>query len=364
MPDNAQWLRKVERAMFELRGGYPIVLEAAGSHRLCWIEAGEAWLSGAKQAAYPQRVVVSGMRAKHLGWVDEPLAAAYALPADALLQPEQLPVIIDPLHAVTGEVRQLKPMVGPATAVEERAIELVKLAGLLPVVIVAPVEAAEAVRNPEAQVLSLPEDAVAWFHESVRSSVVEVSRATVPLRGAEKAEVIAFRPRYGGQEHLAVAVGQPEKADAPLVRVHSSCVTGDVLSSLRCDCGEQLHEAIARMAREGGGYLLYLMQEGRGIGIANKLRAYQLQDKGLDTVEANEVLGFYADERDFALAAALLQSLNIRKIRLLSNNPDKIAQLACYGVVVEERIPLALPANVHNARYLETKKLRCGHQFV
>jgi GTP cyclohydrolase II len=187
-----------------------------------------------------------------------------------------------------------------------------------------------------------------------------ISRARLPLDGAEDTSVVAFRPTDGGPEHLALLIGTP--GDVPLIRVHSACLTGDVLGSLKCDCGPQLRAAVRRIAAEGG-ILLYLQQEGRGIGLLNKLRAYQLQDQGFDTVDANLRLGFGEDERDFDLAAAMLQALGVQQVRLLSNNPLKASALEGQGIKVTELVPHSFGENPHNSRYLETKRDRQGHRL-
>ena len=192
-------------------------------------------------------------------------------------------------------------------------------------------------------------------------SLHRVAEARVPLAGAEDARVIAFRPTDGGQEHLAMVIGQPDADGPALTRLHSECFTGDLLGSLRCDCGDQLRGAIAEIARQGSGILLYLAQEGRGIGLVNKLRAYALQDARFDTVDANEMLGYDADERIYLPAAEMLRQLGFRRVRLLTNNPDKVAQLGRCGITVAERVPHAFPANGHNEFYLRTKRLRRGH---
>jgi GTP cyclohydrolase II len=174
-------------------------------------------------------------------------------------------------------------------------------------------------------------------------------------------QVAAFWNNRDGKEHVAVMKGRPYGgADIP-VRIHSECLTGDALGSLRCDCRDQLEVSLRRIAQEPHGVLLYLRQEGRGIGLLNKIRAYMLQDRGLDTVEANEALGFRDDEREYAIAAHMLLSLKIRSIRLLTNNPRKIAELARYGIQVTARQPLVIPPNDHNRFYLETKARKSGH---
>jgi GTP cyclohydrolase II len=237
------------------------------------------------------------------------------------------------------------------------AVKLMKLAGLLPQAVI------EKAGEGKEYLLRVSAQAIADYPLVLAATLEKVSEAKVPLMGAVDARVIAFRPRFGHEEHLAVVIGEPGKQAAPYVRIHSSCVTGDVFGSLRCDCGGQLKKAVEMIAASGGGAVIYLSQEGRGIGIANKLRAYALQDKGLDTVQANEALGFAPDERDFALAAGMLTSLGLVRIRLLTNNPVKVEALVAHGIAVEGRVALLIEANPHNAHYLDTKALKLGHQF-
>jgi len=170
-----------------------------------------------------------------------------------------------------------------------------------------------------------------------------------------------YRSRVSGLEHLALVKGRVDDGEPVLVRVHSECFTGDVLGSERCDCGPQLHTAMEMIEREGRGAILYMRQEGRGIGLANKLHAYKKQEEGLDTVEANVVLGFPPDLRDYGEGAQMLVDLGIRRLRLLTNNPRKIAGLEGYGLEIVERVPIVIPANAHDKRYLDTKKSKMGH---
>ncbi|WP_426167272.1 GTP cyclohydrolase II [Sandarakinorhabdus sp. DWP1-3-1] len=233
------------------------------------------------------------------------------------------------------------------------AIALAKHAALLPAVYAVPIAgAAPVVVADTAAVLALP---------ALVADVRISSRARLPLAPAEDTEVVAFRPGDGGPEHLALVIGDPSRAAPVLVRLHSACLTGDVLGSLKCDCGPQLHAALAAIAANpGGGILLYLQQEGRGIGLLNKLRAYALQDQGFDTVDANTRLGFEPDERDFTLAAAMLQQLGVGEVRLLTNNPLKVDGLAAHGLKVT-RVEHSMPPNPHNIAYLGTKRDRQGH---
>ncbi len=183
----------------------------------------------------------------------------------------------------------------------------------------------------------------------------------MPLSVSTAGRVHVFRPEDGGEEHYAAAIGRPTRERFPLVRLHSACFTGDVLGSLKCDCGPQLHSALDRMGREGSGLLLYLNQEGRGIGLANKMRAYALQDQGFDTVEANHRLGFEDDERDFRIGAAILRSLGVGAVRLLTNNPAKVEMMAANGIEVKERVSLKVGLNPLNAAYLDVKAKKSGH---
>ena len=248
-----------------------------------------------------------------------------------------------------------RPLADQASA--RAAIALAKHAALIPAVYAVPVAAAAPVVTVAADtVLALP----------MQAARVKLStRARVPLAAAEATDIVAFRPDDGGPEHLALVIGtgtHPPGGGPVLARLHSACLTGDVLASLKCDCGPQLQAAIAAIAAAGGGVLLYLQQEGRGIGLLNKLRAYALQDQGCDTVDANTRLGFEPDERDFSLAAAMLKALEVREVALLTNNPDKVAGLAAHGLAVT-RVPHQMPPNPHNIAYLGTKRDRQGHML-
>ena len=358
-PDNPA-LRRIDRALHELRGGYPVLLTDGGAAFLA--VSVEYFLDDAAPPllVFPQgvaRLVLTAVRAAHIGLADEATSLPFApfLASRALLSQVVEPAPNAPAIPVFDDSASLN-------AAESAALELVKLAGLLPSVVVAAMPITDIPAwLEENHILRVDAADVAAYHESLIADVRQVSIAHVPLKLADDVQVAAFRPRYGAVEHLAVIVGEPQKSDAPLVRVHSSCVTGDILGSLRCDCGEQLQGALAKMAAEGSGVLLYMNQEGRGIGIANKLRAYRLQDAGMDTLDANEAIGFAGDERDFRAAAQMLKRLGISKVRLLSNNPQKIAALEGAGIVVSAREPLVIAENVHNARYLGTKRDRFGH---
>lgn len=194
-----------------------------------------------------------------------------------------------------------------------------------------------------------------------RRGLTRISKSRLPLSGAENTTIMLFRDEHSDSEHVAVVIGDPAPDAAVPVRLHSACLTGDVLGSLRCDCGEQLHTAVLRIAELGSGVLLYLDHEGRGIGLANKLRAYSIQDSGLDTLDADRHLGFSADERTYDVAAAMLQNLGISKVEIMTNNPQKIAALREHGIDVVGRLPLVASTNAHNENYLRAKREKAGH---
>ena len=242
-------------------------------------------------------------------------------------------------------------------ALAAAALQLAKAGRLVPALIGFPTDGAEA-----AGVLGIPVGDVTHHAPRFGHHALQLlSRARVPLADALDSEIAVFRDEHSLAEHVAVVIGKPDPTSAVPVRLHSACLTGDLLGSLRCDCGEQLRTAVARIAALGGGVLLYLDQEGRGIGLPNKLRAYVLQDGGLDTVDADQHLGFLADERTYDVAAALLHELGVRRIRLLTNNPQKITALRDHGIEVVGRVPLITTSNTHNERYLRAKHERAGH---
>ncbi|MBP0481530.1 GTP cyclohydrolase II [Sagittula salina] len=238
-------------------------------------------------------------------------------------------------------------------------IALCKAARLLPAALVVPVNAGFAGENGLVEIVA---EAAAPLMAAL-PALDHVVSARVPLRAAENARLHIFRPADGSDEHYAIEIGRPDRAKPVLARLHSACFTGDLLGSLKCDCGPQLNAALAQMGQEGEGVLLYLQQEGRGIGLANKMRAYALQDQGFDTVEANHRLGFEDDERDFRLGAQILGKLGFGAVRLMTNNPAKIAMMDASGIKVTERVPLKVGHSAHNARYLAVKAEKSGHLF-
>ncbi len=290
-------------------------------------------LANQRDAACPDQPV----RVARMPWTDLAGAIALADPARDLLSPLQ------------GPFRSTA--IGHADAAAA-ALELARLAGLLPAFFLVDGDdgVAATVTLAELNAYSDP------------GGLLIASRARLPVAAAEDAEIVAFRSSVDATEHVALVIGSPD-GRPPLVRLHSECLTGDVLGSLKCDCGPQLQAALAEIRANGWGILLYLRQEGRGIGLVNKLRAYALQDQGFDTVDANLRLGFAIDARDFRVAARMLALLGQERVRLLTNNPAKVAALEAAGVAVAERVAHAMPPNPHNRAYLETKRDRTGHQL-
>lgn len=349
--------RTVAQAIDSLRRGWPIAIRSdSGTLALLAIETGDAVRLAAFDPQGIAPVLISSGRAATLKLANQAPAAAPECPvmvervpwldfdsATALADPQ-----FDLLTPLKGPYRALSIDNRPAAAA---ALRLATLAGVLP--------AFFAIAGGSADLEISPAD-IDEHEDAVRLTIA--ARAHLPVAGAESAEIVAFRTPEMPGEHVALLIGAPN-GGPPLVRLHSECLTGDVLGSLKCDCGPQLDAAIAAIAASGWGILLYLRQEGRGIGLINKLRAYALQDQGFDTVDANTRLGFAVDSRDFAVAARMLALLGQRSVRLLTNNPEKVAQLQAAGITVIERVPHKLPANPHNERYLATKRDRTGHEF-
>jgi GTP cyclohydrolase II len=362
---DARVLRQIDGAVTELRRGGFVLLrepelvllvqaaEAVSADTLARVRA----LSGE-----PVSLVLTRRRAAALGLAEPPRepGGAMLLRVAGDAAAATLRDLADPGAKATAPLplESATPAMGAADA----AVELMKLARLLPAAVVARVRAGDVLSLVEREKFLLLDAAdIRTYQATAARSLRPVSEARVPLVDAESTRIIAFRPSDGGIEHLAILIGDPDGSGDVLVRLHSECFTGDLLGSLRCDCGDQLRGAIAEIARAGSGVLLYLAQEGRGIGLVNKLRAYQLQDDGFDTVDANEQLGFDADERVYLPAAEMLRQLGFERVRLLTNNPEKMAALTRCGITVTERVPHVFPANGHNERYLRTKATRSGH---
>lgn len=260
------------------------------------------------------------------------------------------------------------PLLGPfetvrsGTAAPHRAaIGLAKSAQLLPAVLALELEAPADFAASHG--LTRVTEAEATAAQAQGTTLAQVVSARVPLAVSRAGRVHVFRPADGGEEHYAVEIGTPSRKAPVLARLHSACFTGDLMGSLKCDCGPQLRAALAQMGAEGAGVLLYLNQEGRGIGLANKMRAYALQDQGFDTVEANHRLGFEDDERDFRIGAAILREMGFSAVRLMTNNPAKIKMMRANGIDVPQRVPLKVGHTDDNAHYLATKAAKSGHML-
>lgn len=346
------------RARADLRMGVPVVLEA--SDRIALVLAAETLSAERLQALRDLEgmpvLAISARRAETLK----------ARPYDGDLARIVLPdgATLDWVQGVADPADDLNtPMKGPLLSersgsadLHRLAIGLIKSARLLPAAVVLVQETLDA----DLALTRLDARAVAEALQD-RSPLHRVVSARVPLSVSEAGRLHIWRPEDGGEEHYAVEIGAPDR-DAPvLARLHSACFTGDLLGSLKCDCGPQLRGALAQMGAEGAGVLLYLNQEGRGIGLANKMRAYALQDQGFDTVEANHRLGFEDDERDFRIGAEILRDMGFSSVRLLTNNPAKIEMMRAHGIDVTERVPLQVGETAHNRGYLATKAKKSGH---
>lgn len=351
--------RAAARAIDALRRGWPIRLAGAdGALTLLPIEGATRESLAAFDPQGQAPLLLSGARGVTLKLVNQreagdPLAPVLIARERWTDTPAAAMAIADPVgdlaNPFKGPFRAQPLQHGDAAGA---ALELARLAGLLPAYFVGADDAA-------VEAVCTAAD-IAAFSDATQLEIA--ARARLPVEAKVDAEIVAFRSTDDPREHVALLLGERD-GSPPVVRLHSECLTGDVLGSLKCDCGPQLHCALHEIAEARWGVLLYLRQEGRGIGLINKLRAYQLQDQGFDTVDANVRLGFAIDARDFGVAARMLDLLGIRAVRLLTNNPAKVAGLEAEGITVIERLPLALPSNPHNERYLATKRDRTGHDL-
>ncbi len=349
---------RIARARADLRMGLPVVLSAGKEGAL--VAAAET-LGPVRleemRALGPLVLAITPRRAETLkarAYSDR--VARVELPEGADLR--WIAGVADP----AGDL--MTPMKGPLRTRrggDERlaaaAVTLTKAAHLLPAALLVDIGDAPALAAENGLTLLEAEG----LDAALASPLHRVVGARVPLEVSTAGRVTVFRPEDGGEEHYAIEIGQPDRNAPVLTRLHSACFTGDILGSLKCDCGPQLHAALEAMGREGAGVLLYLNQEGRGIGLANKMRAYSLQDQGFDTVEANHRLGFEDDERDFRIGADILKALGFRAVRLMTNNPKKVAMMQAQGIDVVERVPLKAGHGEHNRAYLETKAKKSGH---
>jgi GTP cyclohydrolase II len=346
----------VGRGLAEFRAGRPITVTCSEETLLCLpVEAlDKERLAAFRAMCAPisPRLVLTGLRARSLGLdAEEPVALELMPDVDAS---KILTIAAD----ATSDHAFVPEPAGPAAIA---AIELVKLAQVLPAVLVAETDTSIASAFVP-RIITVEANAVARFRAEATQSLTIAGEADVPLSSGVRTRFVVFRDALG-DDPVAVIVGTPDLSKPVPVRIHSACMTGDVFGSRRCDCGDQLKLALARLQEAGGGIILYLAQEGRGLGLANKMRTYKLQDAGLDTVDANTTLGFDDDERDYGVAVRMLQMLGCNRVVLLTNNPAKLEGLSKAGIEIASRMPLETPVNADNRRYLTAKAARAGHQL-
>ena len=353
-------IERIARARGDLRLGVPVMFVGAGQAAMVVaVEALDAARLAELRAVGAPELVITARRAETL--------KARAYDGDLARIGVSKDADVAWLRAVADPADDLKsPMKGPFPALRDgpadlhrAAVALAKSAHLLPAVLVVPVLNGLVLAAQHALTLVVLEEA---GPELARLSPLHsVVSARLPMAASDAGRVHVFRPDDGGEDHYAIEIGRPDRAMPVLVRLHSACFTGDVLGSLKCDCGPQLRSALTQMGAEGAGVLLYLNQEGRGIGLANKMRAYSLQDQGFDTVEANHRLGFEDDERDFRIGADILRRMGFSAVRLMTNNPKKLVMMESCGLAVVERVPLQVGQTAQNAGYLATKAAKSGH---
>ncbi len=341
----------VDRGIAEFRAGRPILIEDDGVAILALgVEALDADLTARLEASAAglARLALPAPRLRRLG-VDRTSAGVIALPrvdAERILT----------LAFKTGA--RIDAPVAIAHPIDEAALELARLALVLPAAIIIPVDAGSAATDRFVRVAA---GAIARYRQTRVRDIRIVGRAPVPLEGAPETEFVIFRGGEGFRDQVAIVIGTPRRDEPVPVRLHSACLTGDLFGSLKCDCGDQLRDTVRHMAGNGGGIVLYLDQEGRGNGIANKMRAYKLQSMGFDTYDADEILGFGLDQRRFDFAAAMLRQLGIGRVMLMTNNPEKIVALNRAGIEVVAARRVFGRATVENQLYLEAKRDRAGH---
>ncbi|MEM1132283.1 MAG: GTP cyclohydrolase II [Pseudomonadota bacterium] len=355
MPDKAGAIAAA-KAIDALLRGWPVAISDGGE--TLTLSSVETRISEAGDNKNSDTMLISAARAATLKIINQRAAAR---PEAPVMIRTMEPVDNVAAMAIADPAQDLDhPLKGPFTAlpleeesIAEAAMILARQAGLLPAFVIEP----QASVTPQAAITA--SDAKAYGDAGMLRIA---ARARLPVATSETAEIVAFRTMADNKEHVALVVGERDSS-LPVVRLHSECLTGDMLGSLKCDCGPQLHEALKAMQDAQWGVLLYLRQEGRAIGLINKLRAYQLQDQGFDTVEANNRLGFATDARDFMIAVNMLKLLNVDQVKLMTNNPDKVGRLEQGGIKVVQRVPLITPDNPYNRRYLDTKRDRTGHQL-
>lgn len=368
-PDVAdtQAATRLDRMQTEFRRGRPVVMETTDPAAPAVMLAAVETLSAARLRALVQsggmpRLLLTAERLRSTGWSQASGARSLLLGSPITVERVQRLAAVLTGPPTTMEATDL---IGVQTASQalEGALTLTKRARLVPALLVFELRAAALPGLRQEEVIRIFDTdliASARSEPGAAADLIRVSDAHLPIAACDDCTLVLFREPHGDADHVAIVVGQPDLSRPVPVRLHSACLTGDLLGSLRCDCGDQLRLGIERLA-ETGGVLLYLSQEGRGTGLANKLRAYRLQDAGLDTIDADRYLGFSADERDFGPAVAMLRQLGIARIQLLTNNPHKVDFMRRGGLDVVDRVALLAPVNPFNALYVQTKHERAGH---
>jgi GTP cyclohydrolase II len=346
----------VGRGLAEFRAGRPVLVAGDSRTLICLpvegLDSKRLIAFRALCAPNSPRLILTGRRARSLGIdTDAPVAIEIASEID-----------VGTIMALVADAKSDHVVASKSASAEARAaIDLVKLAQVLPAVLVADTTPTIA-SSFDPRLIIVQAKALTRFRAEAAHALSIAGEAYVPLNSGVRTRFVVFRDALG-DDPVAVIVGTPDLSKPVPVRIHSACLTGDVFGSRRCDCGDQLRLALARLQETGGGIILYLAQEGRGVGLANKMRTYKLQDAGLDTVDANTTLGFDDDERDYGVAVRMLQMLGCTRVVLLTNNPAKLEGLSKAGIEIAGRMPIETPINADNRRYLTAKAARAGHQL-
>jgi GTP cyclohydrolase II len=368
-------VHKVERGLFELRRGRPLYVSSpvpAASAVIAAVEGlQDETLKELRSLGGPLHLVITCHRGQAMGLAAKNgrIPPHLSLDLNSDVSPDGILRLATASAAHLSRHPPERLDMGPASTTEMAGLALTRLGRLVPAVVSTTVDADHEPRLQEllrdGTILELTSERINAVVANPGIEVTRVAEAPVPLADAEEARFVFFRETNGFLEHMAILIGERSEWRDPVpVRLHSECLTGDVFGSLRCDCGEQLHGSLRHFADQGGGVLVYLAQEGRGIGLGNKLRAYALQQEGLDTVDADGTLGFGTDERKYDAAVAILQHLDIKRVQLLTNNPDKVRSVEEGGIQVADRLPLHGTLNRHNLPYVRAKVHRAGHWLV
>ena len=370
MSSNYVYQHSAHRAISDLRRGASVIFQGQSGYAAMVKPAEQVSADSLRELSYETLarpyLLITATRARAIGLNPKDNVVACSILLSDHFGPEEILQLIGDLP-MTLDPNTLTVLPETEDSVAHVVLMMMRSARLMPAAIAAPIS------DDGPKTLSrwaldrgftlVQENAIKSFEENSASMLREAARAKLPIKAAPDSEIAIFQPKDGGTEHFVLIISGGDKIDTPLVRIHSQCITGDLLGSLKCDCGDQLQSAISQMAEAGGGMVVYLAQEGRDIGLVNKLRAYALQDHGLDTVEANHAIGFETDHRFYLPAATMLKALGHDHIKLLTNNPDKISQIESCGILVTERVPLEAGRNPFNERYLDVKREKTGHML-